>query len=54
MKGQLKQARDLLGEKALSEVQSIDWKSALDQLYETFDAYRKVGWNWHIKDGMHC
>lgn len=44
MKVQLKQARDLLGEKALSEVQSIDWKSVLDQLYETFDAYRKVGW----------
>ena len=43
MKVQLKQARDLLGEKALSEVQSIDWKSALDRLYETFDAYRKVG-----------
>ena len=44
MKVQLKQARDLLVEKALSEVQSIDWKSALDQLYKTFDAYRKVGW----------
>ena len=44
MKVQLKQARDLLGEKAFSEVQSIDWKSALNQLYETFDAYRKVGW----------
>ena len=44
MKVQLKQARDLLVEKAFSEVQSIDWKSALDQLYKTFDAYRKVGW----------
>ena len=44
MKVQLKQARDLLGEKALSEVRSIDWKSVIDQLYETFDAYRKVGW----------
>ena len=44
MKVQLKQARDLLVEKALSEVQSIDWKSALDQFYKTFDAYRKVGW----------
>ena len=43
MKVQLKQARDLLGEKVLSEVQSIDWKLALDQLYETFDAYGKVG-----------
>ena len=44
MKGQLKQARDLLVEKNLPEVQSIDWKSALDQLYKTFDVYRKVGW----------
>ena len=43
MKVQLKQARDLLGEKALSEVRSVDWKSALDQLHETFDAYRKIG-----------
>ena len=43
MKVQLKQARDLLVEKNLSEVQSVDWKSALDQLYKTFDAYRRVG-----------
>ena len=43
MKVQLKQAKDLLVEKNISEVQSIDWKSALDQLYETVDAYRKVG-----------
>ena len=43
MKAQLKQARDLLVEKALSEVQAIDWKSALDQLYTAFDAYRKIG-----------
>ena len=44
MKVQLKQARDLLVEKNFSEAQSIDWKSALDQLYKIFDAYRKVGW----------
>ena len=44
MKVQLKQARDLLVEKDFSEVQSIDWKLALDQLYKTFDAYRKIGW----------
>ena len=44
MKIQLKQARDLLVEKAFSEVQSIDWISTLDQLHKTFDAYRKVGW----------
>ena len=44
MKVQLKQARDLLVEKNLSEVQSIDWKLALDQLHKTFDAYRKIGW----------
>ena len=44
MKVQLKQARDLLVEKNLSEVRSIDWKSAFDQLYKTFDAYRKIGW----------
>ena len=44
MKVQLKQTRDILVEQALSEVQSIDWKSALDRLYKTFDAYRKVGW----------
>ena len=43
MKAQLKQARDLLIEKNLSEAQSIDWKSALDQLYNAFDAYRKIG-----------
>ena len=44
MKAQLKQAKDLLVEKNFSEAQSIDWKSALDQLYKIFDAYRKVGW----------
>ncbi|MYG08234.1 hypothetical protein F4167_16805, partial [Candidatus Poribacteria bacterium] len=44
MKVQLKQARDLLSEKTLSEAQSVDWKSALDQLHKTFDAYRKIGW----------
>ena len=44
MKIQLKQARDLLVEKAFSEVQSIDWKSVLDQLYKAFDAYREIGW----------
>ena len=43
MKVQLKQARDFMDEKALSGVQSIGWKSALDQLHETFDAYRKIG-----------
>ena len=43
MKVQLKQAGDLLVEKNLSEVRSIDWKPAFDQLYETFDAYREVG-----------
>ena len=44
MKAQLKQASDFLVEKNLSEAQSIDWKSALDQLHTDFDAYRKVGW----------
>ncbi len=44
MKVQLKQARALLVEKKFSEAQSIDWKSALDQLHKTFDAHRKVGW----------
>jgi len=44
IKVQLKQARDLLVEKAFSEVQSIDWKSVLDQLYKAFDAYREIGW----------
>ena len=53
MKVQLKQARDLLVQKALSEVQSIDWKSALDQLYKAFDAYRKVGWESGISK-MEC
>ena len=42
MKVQLKQASDLLDEKALSEVQSIDWKSALDQLHKVCDNYGKV------------
>ena len=53
MKVQLKQARNLLVEKNLSEVQSMDWKLALDQLYETFDAYRKVGWESGISK-MEC
>ena len=44
MKVQLKQARDLLIEKNLSEAQAIDWKSALDQLHTAFDDYRKIGW----------
>ena len=53
MKVQLKQARDLLVQKALSEVQSIDWKSMLDQLYKTFDAYEKVRWESGISK-MEC
>ena len=44
MKVQLKQARNLLVEKDFSEVQSIDWKSALDQLHKTLDVYQEVGW----------
>ena len=40
---QLKQTGDLLVDKDFSEAQSIDWKLALDQLHNTFDAYRKVG-----------
>ena len=44
MKGLLKRTADLLVNKAFSEVQSIDWKSVLDQLHKTFDTYRKVGW----------
>ena len=39
---QLKQARDLLVEKDLSEVRFIDWRSALDQLHKIHDTYRKV------------
>ncbi len=39
---QLKQTGDLLVEKDFSEVQSIDWRFALDQLHKTFNAYRKV------------
>lgn len=43
MKIQLKHARDLLVEKDLSEVQSIDWKPALIKLEKAFDTYREVG-----------
>ena len=42
MKVQLKQAGDLLVEKDLSKVQSIDWKLALDQLHKTYDIYQEV------------
>ena len=42
MKVQLKQAGDLLVKKALSEVQSIDWKSAFDQLDKAYDIYQEI------------
>ena len=42
MKVLLKHVADLLVEKEFSEVQSMDWKSELDRLYETFEVYRKV------------
>ncbi len=39
---QLKQTRDLLVEKDLSEAQSIDWIAALDLIYENYKTYTKV------------
>lgn len=39
---QLKQARNYLVERDLARVQSIDWKSVLDQLYKTYDNYQEV------------
>ena len=42
MKVQLKRSGDLWVEKKFSEVQSIDWKSALDQLHKVYDTYIEV------------
>ncbi len=40
---QLEQAKELLSEKRLAEVQAIDWESVLTQLRESLETHRTVG-----------
>ena len=45
---QLEQAKDLLNEDRLSEVQAIDWKSLYTQLQKALSSYRTVGVEYGI------